>query len=517
MIVRMSERSRLLSRIRGWVSILPRPSIRGRTVLVLIPVHLVAFVLLYFGLVRVMRSEMLRTNSAGARIMISEAVHTLQPIMCSRDHRIIPSTIRDFTLRHSLLDFRMYRRDGSLLGQPGNPEPDVKKFLNGGDAESFAFVKKDGVTALQGIMRVRSKGDCNKCHTPGEELGAASIDVDLTPEVTAAHDRLENNLTILVIGWAVAVGFVNLGIGAWTRRSLAHVRLLEQRASAGSVESAPSPGAFLDPVAAELYRSLAQVLKRRQEEREAVSDRLHHTERLASLGQLAAGLAHEIKNPLAGIRGVMEIMRDDTEEESQKELFEQVVKELDRVNEIIHLLLNFARPVPPRREMVDVSVLLEDSVQLLRPALAKRNIALDVEVARDVASFSLDPSQIRHVITNLVANAADAIEEDGSIQVRASLFPEGGGLIISVSDDGPGIPESALKEIFEPFFTTKFSGTGLGLPVVRSLVAQHRGRVEVESEEGRGTTFFILFPDRPETDRDDGDDPVVDGFESEGV
>ena len=382
---------------------------------------------------------------------------------------MIPAGAGEFAEKHSLLDFRIYRSDGSLMGQPGSPDLRVKQFLESNREEFFAFENRGGVMALQGVLRVRAEGECADCHARGMQLGAATMEMDLTPDVTAAHDRLEHNLIYLVVGWALMVGLVNMGIGAWTRRSLVQVQRLKDQASSGTVSMTPEPGVFLDPVAAELYRSLAQVLRREQEEKDAVSDRFQHTECLASLGRLAAGLAHEIKNPLAGIRGVMELLRDDADEKEQKEIFVQVVNELDRVNEIIHLLLNFARPAPPKRKPVDVASLLEDSVHLLRPALAKKNIFLCVEVARDVGVFSIDPVQMRHVVTNLVANAADAIEEDGTIALRASLYPEGGGLIISVEDDGHGIPRGALDEVFEPFFTTKFSGTGLGLPVVRSL------------------------------------------------
>lgn len=494
MIAGMGDRESLWSRLRRGASYLPRPSIRGRTVLILIPVHVMAFVVLYFGLVRVMRSEMLRTHSVGARAVLTEAVHTLHPMMCSRDHSVIPVSVGEFTEKHSLLDIRLYRTDGSLMGQPMNPIPRITNFLAGAEDENFSFENHGDVLALKGILRVRSEGDCAECHDSGVVLGAVTMSMDLTPEVTAARDRLEFNLTYLIVGWALVVGFVNMGIGAWTRRSLRHVRRLEEQASAGTVSSTPTPGAFLDPVAAELYRSLSQVFRRQQEEKNAVSDRQHHTERLASLGQLAAGLAHEIKNPLAGIRGVMELMRDDTDEERQKELFVQVVNELDRVNEIIHLLLNYARPAPPKKENADIAELLADSLQLLRPALRKKSIDLRVEVARDVGLFSLDVSQMRHVVNNLVANAADAIDSDGTIVVRASLLPEDECLIVSVQDDGPGIPKGVRNEVFEPFFTTKFSGTGLGLSVVRSLVVQHGGRVELQSEEGKGTTFFVILP-----------------------
>jgi signal transduction histidine kinase len=217
---------------------------------------------------------------------------------------------------------------------------------------------------------------------------------------------------------------------------------------------------------------------------------------MASLGQLAAGLAHEIKNPLAGIRGVIELLRDETEDESQRNLFEQIVKELDRVNRTIHSLLSFARPSLPNRVPTNVSGLIEDSVRLVRPSLQKQNISLEIDVAPNVDTFELDPTHIRHVLVNLVTNAADAIENGGNISIRAITSPDESDLFLSVTDDGPGIDARFQEKIFEPFYTTKFTGTGLGLAVVNSLVSRSDGVVELLSEPGRGTTVFVLLPGR---------------------
>jgi signal transduction histidine kinase len=260
---------------------------------------------------------------------------------------------------------------------------------------------------------------------------------------------------------------------------------------------------LLDPVSARLYESLRDVLERQQQRDVELSSRLHHTERLASLGQLAAGLAHEIKNPLAGIHGVLELLRDEENDSDRRNLYREMLDELDRVNGTIQALLGFARPSPPRRVPTAIAELIGGIAKLMRPGLSKKGIVLETTVAPEVTTFPLDPDQIRQVVVNLVGNAADAIEENGRIAIRATTFPDRSGLILAVEDDGPGIPEERRQEIFEPFYSTKFSGTGLGLAVARSLVVKHGGELQVESREGRGSVFFALFPD-PERADDEG-------------
>ncbi|MBD3857283.1 MAG: hypothetical protein IFK92_12315 [Acidobacteria bacterium] len=281
---------------------------------------------------------------------------------------------------------------------------------------------------------------------------------------------------------------------------MARLQLHESPKELSTRQSEDAAGLLLDPVSAELYESLRKFHENQQSLDAEVANRLRRAEHMASLGQLAAGLAHEIKNPLAGIRGVIELLRDESEDEEQSNLFEQIVKELDRVNRTIHSLLSFARPSLPQRVPTDVSGLIEDSVRLVRPNLQKQNISLEVEVAPNVDKFELDPTHIRHVLVNLVTNAADAIESGGEISIRAITSPDEGDLFLSVTDNGPGIEARFHEKIFEPFYTTKFTGTGLGLAVVNSLVSRSDGVVELLSEPGRGTTVFVLLPGRATED-----------------
>ena len=471
------------------------PSAGRRTLFLMVPVHVLAFTLLFFGTVRVVEHEILRAHSLDARYLLEGAVKELHPLMIGHEREEIPRAVAEYASAHRLLDLKIYRRTGAEIGLLGRADPEVVAFLAGSEEELFRFDRDGKQVSMHGMRRFRSEGACIECHSPAVTLGAATMRLDLTDQMGTAHWSLRRNLALLMAGWALLVGAVNIGLGSMTRRSLARLQMHAIPGESKTPNSEDASGLFLDPVSAELYESL-RVLVESQHSREAeVANRLHRAEHMASLGQLAAGLAHEIKNPLAGIRGVIELLRDESEDESQRNLFEQIVTELDRVNRTIHSLLSFARPSLPKRIPTDVRGLIEDSLHLVRPNLQKQNITLDVEVASNVDHYRLDPTHIRHVLVNLVTNAADAIEDGGNISVRAVTSPHTNDLFLSVTDDGPGIAPRLHDKIFEPFYTTRFTGTGLGLAVVASLVSRSGGVIEVMSEPGSGTTFFVMLPD----------------------
>ena len=176
-------------------------------------------------------------------------------------------------------------------------------------------------------------------------------------------------------------------------------------------------------------------------------------------------------------------------------LYGEMLGELRRVNGILQQLLESGRPAPLRATATDLGRLLADSAELMSPSLRRRGVTLQVEVAGDLPPVAVDAAKIRQVLVNLIQNAAEAMPEGGHVDLRASRFPDGEGIVITVADDGPGMSAEVRDRIFEPFFSTKFTGTGLGLAITRSLVAQHGGRLDCDSEPGRGTTFFVMLPE----------------------
>ncbi len=476
------------------------PSHRRRILLLVVPVHIVAFSLLFFGTMRVVELEILRAHSLDARHLLREAVDDLHPLMVGHERGEIPQAVGEYASAHKLLDLKIFRKTGAEIGTLDRADPEVAAFLAGAEEELFRFDRDGKQVSMLGMRRLRSENACIECHAPGETLGVATMRLDLTDQMGAAHRNLRRNLAMLIAGWALLVFVVNLGLGSMTRRSLARLTLHTVPGGSSTRHSEDASGLFLDPVSAELYESLQRLTESQRSREAEVTSRLRRAEHMASLGQLAAGLAHEIKNPLAGIRGVIELLRDESEDESQRDLFDQIVTELDRINRTIHSLLSFARPSFPKRVPTNVRGLIEDSLRLIRPNLRKENITLEVEVAPNVGHFRLDPTHIRHVLVNLVANAAEAIENGGRISVRVITSSDRNDLFLSVTDDGPGIAASLHDKIFEPFYSTKFTGTGLGLAVVNSLVSRSGGVIDLMSEPGRGTTFFVLLPDEANVD-----------------
>jgi signal transduction histidine kinase len=226
--------------------------------------------------------------------------------------------------------------------------------------------------------------------------------------------------------------------------------------------------------------------------------RLHRTqmsraEHLATLGELAAGLAHEIRNPLAGIAGVIEIIgRDLPPTSPARVVVKDVRQEIAQINHILTDLLHTARPHPPDIRRSDLNTTIEHAVMLARQQALSKPIEIEFRKNPAVPEVEHDSDQIHQVLLNLMINSIQAIEGKGRILVDLGL--EGTSATIAVCDSGRGIPPEHLPNIFRPFYTTKGNGTGLGLSLARRIVEEHGGRIDVVSSLGEGTRFVVILP-----------------------
>lgn len=222
---------------------------------------------------------------------------------------------------------------------------------------------------------------------------------------------------------------------------------------------------------------------------------IQHSDKLALIGQIAAGIAHEIGTPLNVISGNAEyIMMEMGEDNPYKEELETIISQAERIANLIKQLLEFARPRKPNYTKVDVNRELLHVVELLKHQFEKANIKLNLNLSENIPTIYADCSQIHQVFLNIIVNAIHAINENGLIEIET--FSRDGYVNIKFKDNGIGILPEHLDRIFEPFFTTKEAGkgTGLGLAVSKRIVDEHNGKIEVESTPGVGTTFTIKFP-----------------------
>lgn len=229
--------------------------------------------------------------------------------------------------------------------------------------------------------------------------------------------------------------------------------------------------------------------RKKKEEAQLQLERAH---RLSMIGQMAASVAHEIKNPLTSIKGAVEIISDKTTGDSDKKEFQSIIfNEIKRLDGTINEFLQFARPKKIELKPVNFSDLIQTTVKQLDPQLNKCNITVNYENNEQIIIHA-DKEQIQQVILNLLLNAMHASSNNSSINL--SLTPNKTIAVFTIQDFGEGISDDHLNKIFDPFFTTKTSGTGLGLAVVKAIVENHEGTIDVSSTVNRGTTFTITLP-----------------------
>jgi two-component system, NtrC family, sensor histidine kinase HydH len=221
---------------------------------------------------------------------------------------------------------------------------------------------------------------------------------------------------------------------------------------------------------------------------------VRRTERLAALGQLSAGLAHELRNPLGTMKASAEMLAKQVEpaNEVAREMAGFISSEVDRTNQLVTRFLDFARPMSVRLEKTDLAQLIDEAVDEIGKHVPPLNVAIYKNYSPEIPPFLLDAQLMERVIYNLLLNAAQASPPGGSITVKTRESE--GTVEIAVIDRGSGIEPRHLENIFNPFFTTKSTGVGLGLAIVSKIVDEHEGKIAVESEPGSGTVFRIYLP-----------------------
>jgi len=225
---------------------------------------------------------------------------------------------------------------------------------------------------------------------------------------------------------------------------------------------------------------------------------MRRTDRLASLGTLTAGLAHEIRNPLVAIKTFTQLLPERLEDEEFRSHFINIASsEVDRISSLITELLDFARPSEPKMEFEDINSILDGMILLVSTETKKKQINIVKNYITNLPPIKIDREQIKQVFLNFLLNSIEATPERGEITVKTRSFVKPGGepyIQIEFTDNGRGIPAEHLEDIFTPFFTTKDKGSGLGLSISHQIVQDHRGYIDVESELNKGTSFFINLP-----------------------
>ena len=360
-------------------------------------------------------------------------------------------------------------------------------------------VNADYITAYEPIRNVG-----------GEVIGMLYVGILEQPYIDRRNELVLSFFAISILGVILALLMVVFVTSRITKPLKSLVVATEKVAQGDLVhEVTVKSGDELGDVAVSfnkmtraLKSSNEEILKRSSDLEKANKElketqvQLIQTEKLSSLGRLAAGVAHELNNPLTGVMTFSHLLLKDAKDEASKKDLEIIVRETTRCKEIIKGVLDFARETPPKRKLCQINDVIERTLSILDPQSLFHNIRIERDLDEKLPQIWIDENQIEQVLMNIALNAAEAMKGEGSLSISSSLNQRGDFVEVRMIDAGTGISKENLNKIFDPFFTTKDpqKGTGLGLSVSYGIIQKHQGDIVVESEIGKGTTFTIKLP-----------------------
>jgi two-component system NtrC family sensor kinase len=406
---------------------------------------------------------------------------------------------------HNIREVRIFSPNGVILKSSKRwmigrkvDAPTEKWFL----AEEFKKpIKRRDEGIFSVLFPIENDGRCFHCHGSVVKLnGIMAVDVSM-----AETQEKVRELSKTMLLWAFGITSVlaislSLFLTRFVTDPIQDLIITMERAEQGlearaEVKSSDDIGRL-----GEAFNSLLSKLElaRRRVERYHY-EQMKRADRLASIGEMAAGIAHEIKNPLAGIAGVIQVIKKDMlVGEQKKAVLDEVLSQVDRMDKAVRNLLTFARPPEPKMTLVDINELIGKLLDFLAPQFAKNTILTERRLAPGLPWITLDPDLIQQALINIALNAIQAMPDGGKFIVETkSTKPSGDtpGLVeIVFSDSGKGIAPENLSRIFGPFFTTRQQGTGLGLAITQRIIEQHNGEINVTSAPGKGAVFTISFP-----------------------
>ncbi|MEW6367806.1 MAG: ATP-binding protein [Acidobacteriota bacterium] len=475
-------------------------------------IHATAFVVLYLAVYRIAVGEILRTHKVGAAILLDEVEFVLGSYMQAHDASTVRATIKEQSRTKHAMTLHLFDPRGLLVASNDGAatEADTSEYRKALDAAAPGgtawSTREDGGYRLYGTRLIANSPQCFGCHDPRwKSTGTIQMALDLTPYMDDARGRLRLHLGILAAVW---IGLLLVMTRVKDKVIGQPIARIKRTIADAGLDTRPAGDKDLDALASNLHEALWELIEKQRRREQSITTKMARAEQLAALGELAAGLTHEIKNPLAGIAAAVEVLRSElpAEQTRVRQIHDEILREVARVSATLDGLLSVARPRPPQRKEVDLGSIVRDVVVLVDPRLRGRGIKLDVEAASVMPKLSLDPGLITQLLLNLLNNSIQALPSGGRIAVLLSPFPKNDGVVLVVADTGQGIEAQHLERIFEPFFTTKEHGTGLGLTICRQIVEQHGGTISVESERGKGTKVVILLPMSAKGSGSDGPD-----------
>jgi signal transduction histidine kinase len=486
-----------MKKLKDW-------SLRQKIILHVAVIGLLTAVILTFLLLHSEKQLIRSLGLNNTRMMASLVRNSLNCYMKSSPEKKIQDNLNQISASVDVESIRILDEEGKVLhssfpAEKGRRANELTMShldsMLSSRQEEIAFIQSNILS--QGLKIIPNLESCRTCHDPSKEvIGILDVSVDYSYSQSLLH---KDRMRAIIIGVLALILLTVVIIRLFEKlinRPISNLKEKMKEVEGGDLEVAIIPKKH-DEIGS-LTRSFSDMVGKLKQANQRIEDlfhqRMERASHLASLGELAAGLAHEIKNPVAGMRGALEIISQKVDPaDPQKEIFSELIVQLEKINKIIDDLLSYAKPKKMSIAPVDPNECVRNAVNLAEPQKAGKDIRIHFRRYAGDEPANMDADKIQEVVLNLLLNAIASIKEKGRVEVGLRKTGDGE-LEIAISDDGAGIKPEQQEQIFKPFFTTKKRGAGLGLPICKRIIEAHGGRIQIRSRLGEGTTFIVTMP-----------------------
>ncbi len=450
--------------------------------------------------------NMIAMTTNGAKILMSTIESVIFNSKCTGDPQRLHKALKFIAHNPSLLGIRIFDpRDGRVVNSSISAEINhsvsphtLSLYSNGEDA---GLLKENGEEVLSVMRPIRTRPLCQECHGKQKQvLGVLCI----TYSMRETMQKLEISSRCFLLSMIFIILALSAGIALILMRQVcAPIQLIARRMAEvedGDLTVRLQPK-HNDEIAYMMQRfnSMVENLAlARKELQELHFKQMERADRLASIGEMATGMAHEIKNPLAGMSGAINVLADDfSPDDPRHQVVQDVLAQIDRLNKTATDLLNFGRPGSPQRDYLDINTVVKETLFFVAQHPESKGVEQVLDFGDNLPAVWADRKQLQQVVLNVIINALQAMDGNGVLTVRTmtcNIVSEVTRVCVKISDSGAGIAPEMLDKIFTPFYTTKNRGTGLGLAICKQLMDQNDGGIRVESTPGAGACFTIFLP-----------------------
>lgn len=453
-----------------------------------------------------------------AALLSDRIAHSIMVLMTENKRRDMQALMESLVSEgKELKRIRILRPEDGVIVVSSEPEEAGKVFENAGmilqnvQATEVSSGGRGNPEHVSKFTVIKNRKACHGCHDPRKDvLGILAVDISLDDVTAAVREFKREHLREAVIGFLLIMGAFTVVVGVLidrpVRKMITTIRKIENGDLSARMDENKKDEFGL--VAKSFNRMLKTLESAKEEIETCHEEQMQRAAKLASLGEIVSGIAHEIKNPLAGISCAVQVLQSEMDENDvRKAVTGEILHHIKRLDRTIKDLLNYAKPRPPRFVPSNIKTVLDKAVFFVYPEANRQKVVIKTEIPDDIPDIMMDPDQMQQIFLNLIINAVQAMPDGGKLTItvceqgkdgideRAIRIPGSDRVLaIRLEDTGKGIEGKYIDRIFDPFFTKKSKGTGLGLAISRRIIQEHGGDIAVKSEVGKGSIFTVYLP-----------------------